>query len=155
MKLLKRLISTILCVSLLAMTSISVEAKTLECQENNMTVKNKKESLSGMIAYYESLGDYESVEKLVTMYLNELDTIHAEDDCYVERSDPASIVAAIIAVCGAGYGGGYAVGQYAANHNWNYWTGQATLYLVVGGVAPNVLNAIVALGYDNGWHSVK
>ncbi len=71
-----------------------------------------------------------------------------------KKRDIASAIAGTFATAGAGYGGAYAVGQWCRNHNVDYWTGQAAL-LVAAGPFVLPMKALLALGFDNGWNSVK
>lgn len=110
------------------------------------------DEMKQQIEYYEDIGDYDSVEKIVDETLPELfpnTTIQTKALDY-------QIVLDILAAYGLGYGGGYAVGEFCKNHDIPYAAGLAALLAaasVTGGILPNPMKVALTLGYDNGYNS--
>lgn len=105
------------------------------------------------IEYYESVGDYDSVEKIVDETLPEL---FPNTTIQTTQAIDYQIVLDILAAYGIGYGGGYAVGEFCKNHDILYAAGLAALLAaasVTGGILPNPMKVVLTLGYDNGYNS--
>lgn len=112
------------------------------------------DEIQKQIEHYESIQNYEQVEKVVDETFSEI--FSSKENIETRTGINPSMVLDILAVYGAGYGGAYAVGEFCKNHNVPYSVGLVALLAGVsamnGGI-PNPLHAIVTLGYDNGYNS--
>lgn len=143
MKIIKRSIAALLSMTMcLTVFSFPVSAST------SIDLDEMKQQ----IEYYEDVGDYDAVEKIVDETLPEL----FPNTTIQTRALDYQIVLDILAAYGIGYGGGYAVGEFCKNHDIPYAAGLAALLAaasVTGGILPNPMKVVLTLGYDNGYNS--
>lgn len=153
MKKIQKIVSLVLITAFATTTFSSMALASSYSETINLEIINDQMSddqILEQIKYYESIEDYDSVEKIVD------ETLDSKTGNFgKQRVDPLSLIASVLAIYGANYGGAYAVGEFCYNNNISYAAGQAALYLAVGGLVPNTFNIVIALGYDNGWNAAQ
>ena len=113
-----------------------------------------QDEIRQQIEYYESIQDYDDIEKIVDETLPYLFPSNTGIETRAGLSP--SVILDILAAYGMGYGGGYAVGTFCKNHNIPYAAGLASLLIassMTGGILFNPMKAVLTLGYDNGYNS--